>query len=75
MDKIFCREHSRVFPTGFGHCSEILSDSDILTVGNVMRMKRNRDLYDDGAAISKKEVAEYILFVGTIIDKARRILE
>ena len=54
--------------------SEIMDDPDIFTVGNAMRMKRNKDLYDAGAAITKKECDDYIAFVGQVIQKAKRII-
>ena len=51
--------------------SEMLNDPDILTIGNAMRMKRNRDLYDAGGAITKKEVEDYIHFVERVIKKSK----
>ena len=54
--------------------SEILGDSDIFTVGNAMRMKRNKDLYDAGGVITKKEADDYIVFVSGIIQKAKQII-
>ncbi len=54
--------------------SEILGDPDIFTVGNVMRMKRNKDLYDAGGTITKKETDDYIAFVGQVIQKAKKVL-
>ena len=55
--------------------SEILGDPDIFTVGNAMRMKRNKDLYDAGATITKKEADDYIAFVSQVIQKAKQILK
>ena len=52
--------------------SEILGSPDIFTVGNAMRMKRNKDLYDAGATITKKEVDDYIVFVDGVIHKAKQ---
>ncbi|HLD87992.1 MAG TPA: hypothetical protein VI955_01560 [Candidatus Omnitrophota bacterium] len=52
--------------------SEILGDPDIFTVGNAMRMKRNKDLYDAGATITKKEVDDYIIFVDGVIHKVKQ---
>ncbi len=52
--------------------SEILGSPDIFTVGNAMRMKRNRDLYDAGATITKKEVDDYIVFVDGVIHKVKQ---
>lgn len=54
--------------------SEILGDPDIFMIGNVMRMKRNKGLYDPGAAITKKETQDYIGFVGQVIHKAKKII-
>lgn len=54
--------------------SEILDDPDIFTIGNVMRMKRNKDLYDAGGSITRKEVDDYIAFVSGIIQKAKQII-
>jgi hypothetical protein len=54
--------------------SEDLSDPDIFTIGNAMRMKRNKDLYDAGAVITKKEVEDYIVFVSGVIQKAKKII-
>jgi hypothetical protein len=54
--------------------SENLSDPDISTIGNVMRMKRNKDLYDAGATITKKEVDDYIVFVSGVIQKAIKMI-
>ena len=54
--------------------SENLSDPDIFTIGNAMRMKRNKDLYDVGAAITKKEVEDYIVFVSGVIQKGKEVI-
>lgn len=54
--------------------SEELSDPNISMIGNIMRIKRNKDLYDIGAAITEKEVDDYIVFVSGIIQKAKNII-
>ena len=54
--------------------SEDLSYPDIFTIGDVMRMKRNKDLYDAGAMITKKEVDDYIIFVSGVIQKAKKMI-
>ena len=54
--------------------SEELSDSNISMIGNIMRIKRNKDLYDVGAAITKKEVDDYIVFVSGVIQKAKKMI-
>jgi hypothetical protein len=51
-----------------------LSDPDIFTIGNAMRMKRNKDLYDAGAVITEKEVDDYIVFVSGVIQKAKEMI-
>ena len=48
---------------------EILQDSDILTLGNAMRMKRNLDLYGGGESISQKEATDYLKFVESVFKK------
>ena len=54
--------------------SEILNDPDVLTIGNVMRLKRNKGLYDVGVVITKKEVDDYIVFVSGVIQKAKKMI-
>ena len=49
--------------------SELLSDADILTLGNAMRMKRNQDLYGTGELISDKESREYLAFVQSVLNR------
>ena len=50
--------------------SQILKDPDVETLGQVMRAKRNKDLYGGGAEITKKECAQYLEFVEKIVEKA-----
>ncbi|MDP2653734.1 MAG: hypothetical protein Q8Q08_06855 [Candidatus Omnitrophota bacterium] len=52
--------------------SALLKDPDVLTIGNVMRMKRNQDLYSGGEFISDKEAEDYLKFVARVMVKARR---
>lgn len=54
--------------------SEELSDQNISMIGNIMRLKRNKDLYDAGATITKKEVDDYIVFVSGVIQKAKKMI-
>lgn len=54
--------------------SEILKDEDVFVMGNAMRMKRNRDLYDAAGTISAKEVKDYIDCVDQVILKAAKII-
>ncbi len=55
--------------------SEIMGNPDIFTIGNAMRMKRNKDLYDAAATMTQKEVNDYVIFVDGIIRKAKEILK
>jgi len=50
--------------------SRILQDPDIETLGQVMRAKRNKDLYGGGAEITQKECEKYIGFVEKVVKKA-----
>ncbi|MBF0479030.1 MAG: hypothetical protein HQL26_06070 [Candidatus Omnitrophica bacterium] len=54
--------------------SEILGDPDVFTIGNAMRMKRNKDLYDASCVVTKKEADDYIVFVNQVIQKSKRII-
>ena len=55
--------------------SEIMGNPDIFTIGNAMRMKRNKDLYDADTTMTKKEVSDYIVFVDEVTKKAKEILK
>ena len=50
--------------------AELLANQDIEIVADKMRVKRNRDLYDGGALVSKKEAAFYLSFCANLIMKA-----
>ena len=47
--------------------AQLLKDKSILDIGNVMRTRRNLDLYGGGAEVTEKETAEYLDFVRAII--------
>jgi hypothetical protein len=47
--------------------AQLLGDQSILDIGNVMRTRRNLDLYGGGAEITEKEAAEYMDFVWAIL--------
>ncbi len=49
--------------------SLILKDENIEILGNVMRNKRNLDLYGEGAIVTEKESDEYLKFVQNIYAK------
>jgi uncharacterized protein (UPF0332 family) len=55
--------------------SEILEDEDIANIGNVMRSKRNLDLYEGGIKITEKECREYIKFVEGVLLKVKKVME
>jgi len=54
--------------------SEILNDPDVLTIGNDMRVKRNKGFYEAEGTITKKEVDDYIVFVSGVIQKAKKMM-
>lgn len=49
--------------------SLILEDEDIDVLGNVMRNKRNLDLYGEGAVVTEKESDGYLKFVKNVYAK------
>lgn len=54
--------------------AELLKDDDISVLGNLIRAKRNTDLYDGGIEVTKKECNEYIHFVEDILEKVSKII-
>lgn len=54
--------------------SGILSDDSINDMANLMRSKRNLDLYAGGIAVTEKECAEYLLFADNIIGKVAELI-
>lgn len=55
--------------------AELLKDKDIADLGNVMRSKRNRDLYDGGIEVTTKECEEYISFVKNILEQVKQAIK
>jgi len=55
--------------------SQILNDKNIEIIGDIMRKKRNLDLYEGGIIISQKETRDYLNFVREIIKKAEKVLK
>ena len=53
----------------FEKMSEILNDKDIASIGDVMRRKRNADLYSSAESITEKEANDYLKFVETVFKK------
>ena len=55
--------------------AQILGEKDIEAIGNIMRKKRNLDLYEGGIIISAEEAKDYLEFVGEIVSKAEKYLK
>ncbi len=53
--------------------SSFLEDNEINIVANEMRGKRNRELYNGGILISKKEAKSYLKWTRDIFKKAERM--
>lgn len=54
--------------------AELLEDSNVVVMGDLMRVKRNRDLYDGGIAITETECSEFISFVKGIVSKVEEMI-
>lgn len=54
--------------------AEILKDDSILTLGNIMRSKRNLDLYAGGIEITEKECEEFLRFTEDILKRIKSII-
>lgn len=54
--------------------AQILQDNFVDTIGNVMRSKRNFDIYSGGIEITEKECREYIEFVENALKKISKII-
>jgi len=54
--------------------AEILDDSGIATMGNLMRSKRNLDFYGGGIEVTEKECAEFVKFAELSMAKAKAFL-
>jgi hypothetical protein len=55
--------------------SVYLNDVNIKVIGNRMRDKRNRDLYDGGIVISEKDANEYLTWIINISVVVKRYLQ
>ena len=53
---------------------QILNDETIVDMGNIMRSKRNLDLYAGGIEITEKECREYIDFVEKVLIRIQGII-
>lgn len=54
--------------------AQMLKDETINDLGNVMRSKRNLDMYSGGIDITEKECREYLDFVEGIVDRVRKAI-
>lgn len=54
--------------------AEIFKDDFISDVGNIMRSKRNLDLYAGGIEVTEKECREYLNFVEKVLARINKIL-
>jgi len=54
--------------------SEIMGNPDVFTIGNAMRMKRNKDFYSGGDHIGGKEVRDYLKFVEAAVGQIKDVL-
>lgn len=55
--------------------AELLENETIEVIGNVMRMKRNKDLYTGGSQITDKECKEYLEFVTDVVKHAKKYIK
>ena len=49
-------------------------DDTIIDMGELMRKKRNLDLYAGGIEVTEKECQEYIGFVEKVLEKVKKII-
>jgi len=54
--------------------AQLLKDEDISDMGNLMRSKRNLDLYNGGIEITRKECIEYVAFVKNVLNRVGKIV-
>ena len=73
--------HGRKVKSAPGHhvkiiekLTELLNDDSIDDLGNIMRSKRNSDLYEGGIEVTGKECREYIDFVEKVLDKIKKLI-
>jgi hypothetical protein len=55
--------------------AEFLNDIDIELIGNEMRQKRNRDLYEGGIIITDKQAREYLDYILKIVTLAEKFIK
>jgi len=55
--------------------AHILRDRAIADIGNIMRSKRNLDLYSGGIEVTQKEAHEYLKFVEKVLNRIKIIIK
>lgn len=55
--------------------AQVLKDDTITDLGNIMRSKRNLDLYSGGIEVTEKECVVYIKFVEDVIKRIEGIIK
>lgn len=55
--------------------AKILKDETIEDIGNVMRSKRNLDLYSGGIIVTEKEADEYVKFAEEVLIKVKETIK
>ncbi len=53
----------------------LLRDDSIVDAGNMMRSKRNMDLYEGGTEVTAKECSEYLTFTERVLKRVKKNLE
>ena len=53
-------------------CADVMNDQEIVTMGELMRVKRNKDLYDCRIEVSDSEVDAFVSFVNILHGKCKK---
>jgi len=54
--------------------AQLIEDDAVADMGNLMRSKRNLDLYAGGIEVTEKECREYLKFVDEVLKKVRNLI-
>ena len=54
--------------------AQLIEDDAVADMGNLMRSKRNLDLYAGGIEVTEKECREYLKFVDEVLKKVKNII-
>ena len=55
--------------------AELLKDESVIDISNVMRAKRNLDLYAGGVEVTEKECREYIQFAENVLSEVVKFIK